>query len=153
MCRKSLVNIHVWKPSSPFSTTQAFCISLFSVSSTLFCFRAILVFIYLYLYLTSCFHLTFFHVIFFSLHLAVHSFFWKNILYPVSKQVSFMSMATERAGTGSISSWNLCIPSRCFLKTWRGILLDQKAGKHIQFPCIWVILTTLTYYSGNVFGR
>lgn len=65
MCRKYLVNIHVWKISNPFSTMQVFCISLLSVSSALFCLRAILAFIHLYLYLTSCFHLTFFHVIFF----------------------------------------------------------------------------------------
>lgn len=144
------MNIRVRKPSCPFSTTQTKCVSLFSVSSTLFCSRAIHIF---FIYLTSCFPLTSFHVIFFSLPLAMHGFFRKHILYPVSKQVRFMCTVTDGAGTGSTSSWDFWIPSHCFLKIWRGILSDWKAENHFQLLWIWVMLPTPACCAGNVFGR
>lgn len=82
----------------------------------------------------------------------MHSFFWKNILYIISKQVSFMYMVTDGAGTGSTSSWDLWIPSFCFLKAGRGILLDWKVENHIQLLWIWIMLPTHACCAGNVFG-
>lgn len=92
-----------------YNTDQA-CLIVFSLKHTPE------LYIYLFFYLTSCFHLTSFHVIFFSLPFAMHSFFWKNILYPISRQVSFMCIVTDGAGAGSTSSWNLWILSHCFCK-------------------------------------
>lgn len=56
---------------------------------------ALELYIYVFIYLTSYFLLTSFHAIFFSLPLAMHSFFWKNILYLISKQVGFMYMGPD----------------------------------------------------------
>lgn len=114
---------------------------------------ALELYIYFFIYLTSCFPLTSFHVIFFSLPLAMHGFFRKHILYPVSKQVRFMCTVTDGAGTGSTSSWDFWIPSHCFLKIWRGILSDWKAENHFQLLWIWVMLPTPACCAGNVFGR